>query len=127
MKIIIDTNLLMAIGQFKVDIFRELDRIITEKYELCIIDRTIDELKKIKENQKGKHKTAAKLALAIVKSKQPKIIKSKEDKSVDDLIVDLAKKEKIAVATQDKELKKKLKENKAKIIVLRQKRYLVLD
>src|SRR3989344_4718909 len=113
MKIIIDTNLLMAIGQFKVDIFRELDRIITEKYELCIIDRTIDELKKIKENQKGKHKTAAKLALAIVKSKQPKIIKSKEDKSVDDLIVDLAKKEKIAVATQDKELKKKLKENKA--------------
>ena len=123
-KIILDTNFLMAVGQFKVDIFSEIYRICNFNYQLCIMDKTVDELKKIiQSKQKGKDKAAAKLALAIISSKKLKILKTKEDKPVDDLILDVNN---AIVATTDKGLINKLKEKKAKIIRLRQKKYLVI-
>ena len=124
-KIILDTNFLMAVGQFKVDIFSEIYRICHFEYELCILDKTIDELKKIiQSKQKGKDKAAAKLALAIISSKKLKILKTKEDKPVDDLILDVND---AIVATTDKELINRLKEKKSKIIRLRQKKYLIME
>ena len=54
-KIILDTNILLIPYTQKVDIFSEFDRILDEPYNLFIIDQTVDELKKITENQKGKH------------------------------------------------------------------------
>ena len=68
-KIILDTNFLLIPSQSKVDIFAEIDKICMFKYELCIVDKTIDELNNIIEKQKGKHKAAAKLALQLIKSK----------------------------------------------------------
>ena len=123
-KIILDTNFLLIPYQFKVDIFSEIDRIILEKYQLYILDKTLDELEKIVKDkeQKGKNKLAAKLALLLVKAKDVKIIKTKKDKLVDDLIVELADKDTI-VCTQDTELKKRLP---CKIITLRQKKKLIL-
>ena len=124
-KIILDTNFLMAVGQFKVDIFSEIYRICNFNYQLCIMDKTVDELKKIiQSKQKGKDKAAAKLALAIISSKKLKILKTKEDKPVDDLILDAND---AIVATTDKELINRLKEKKAKIIRLRQKKYLIME
>ena len=48
-KIILDTNFLLIPAQFKVDIFDEIDRIMIEKYQLFVLDKTIDELKNEKE------------------------------------------------------------------------------
>lgn len=123
-KIIIDTNFLMAVSQFKVDIFSEIKRISDFKYELCIIDKTINELESIIEKQKGKNKAAAKLALTIIKNKKLKKIKTPAG-TVDDLIVKISNKDTI-VATQDMELKRKLREKHVPMIVLRQKKYLVI-
>jgi rRNA-processing protein FCF1 len=123
-KIIIDTNFLMAVSQFKVDIFSEIRRIAEFKYELCIIDKTVDELESIIEKQSGKQKRAAKLALSIIKLKKIKKIKTKEG-NVDELIVKNSDKNTI-VATQDMKLKKILKEREIPLIVLRQKKYLVI-
>jgi rRNA-processing protein FCF1 len=66
-KIILDTNFLMAISQFKIDIFEEIRRISDFKYQICILDKTIDELNNIIRTQKGKNKLAANLALQINK------------------------------------------------------------
>ena len=104
-KVILDTNFLMAVSQFKVDIFSEIRRICDFKYELFIIDKTINELESIIETQKGKN------------------IKTKEG-TVDELIVKISNKNTI-VATQDMELKRKLREKGVSLIVLRQKKYLV--
>ena len=124
-KIILDTNFLMAVGQFKVDIFSEIYRICNFNYQLFIIGKTVDELKKIiQSRQKGKDKATAKLALAIINAKKLKILKTKEDKPVDDLILDVND---AIVATTDKELINRLKEKKAKIIRLRQKKYLIME
>ena len=124
-KIILDTNFLLIPYQFKVDIFSEIERIADFKYELCVIDKTIDELKKIIEKQKGKDRKAAILGLIMLEQKGAKLIKTKEKKDVDTLILNTAKKGYI-VATQDAELKRKLKKAGISHIVLKGKSHLEL-
>ncbi len=123
-KIILDTNFLLIPIQFKVDIFSEIDRICLFNYKLYIVDKTIGELEKIIEEQKGKHKFAAKIALQLVEKKKVSKIKTGEGK-VDDLIVDLLDKDTI-LATQDALLRQRAVEKGSRVIMLRSKRYLVL-
>lgn len=125
-KIILDTNFLLIPGLFKVDIFTEIRRICDFSYKLYIIDRTIDELNKIIDTQPGKFKSSALLALKLIKAKNINILSTAEDKGVDELILDLIKKEEYVIATQDKALKSAIARKKIPLIVLRQKKYLVL-
>lgn len=123
-KIIIDTNFLLIPFQFRIDIFSEIDRIVDFKYELFIVDKTIDELKKIIKEQKGKNKEAAKIALALIKNKRIRKLKTDEELDVDSLLL---KQKEAIIATQDVILKRRLKKNKIKTITLRQKKYLMLN
>ena len=114
-KIIIDTNVLLA--KNNVDIFSELERICDFNYDICIIDKTIDEIK---------NKKNANLAMALINSKKISIIKTDKKKSVDDLILEAASKDKsIIVVTQDIDLKRALKEKGINIITIRQKNHLM--
>jgi rRNA-processing protein FCF1 len=117
--IIPDTNTWMAIGQFKVDIFSEVERICDFKYEIVVLDRIIEELEKIK---KGKENS--KLALAIIRQKGIKVIKT-EGGHVDDILVKLAEKGMIVI-TQDKELKERIKDVGGKVMTIRQQQKIVL-
>jgi len=123
-KIILDTNFLLIPAQFNIDIFAEIDRIMLEKYSLFVLDKTIDELKKLikDKHQKQKDKRASSLALQLIKAKKLKILKTKQDLSVDDLIVNLKGH---IIATQDIGLKRRLKAKKVKIITLRAKKKLI--
>ena len=121
--IILDTNTLMAIGQFKIDVFSEIDKLVDFKYEVKVLDKTVDELEKIIREQKGKQMRAAKLGLEIIKRKGVGMIKAGGD-NVDDILVDLAEKGAIIV-TQDKELKERIKGVKEKILTIRQKKKVV--
>ena len=123
-RIILDTNFLMIPFQFNLDIFSEIDRVCDFNYELCVFEKTIEELKHIAENQRGKDKKSAKFALDILKMKKINAIKS-ENKDVDELILENALGNTI-IATQDIALRRKLKEKGASMIVLRQKKYLQL-
>ena len=125
-KIILDTNFLMAVSQFRVDIFAELERICDFRYKLYIIDKTLDELNKVIENNKGRHGMAAKLALSLIKSKGVSTIKTDKNRIVDDLILDVVNQDFI-VATQDMALRSRLKEKKVALISIRQKKYLKLE
>ncbi len=122
-KIILDTNFLLIPAQFKVDIFSEIERVCDFKYSLNVLDKTVGELKGIVQKQKGKQKLAAALALKLLKAKKVKVIKTEKGKYVDDVLVEMAKKGDILVATQDRALKKRLK---VPLILLRQKKYLVI-
>ena len=116
-RVILDTNFLLAIGQFGIDVFSELERICDFPYKVCVLDKTIDELNKVLTTG-GKDKAAAKLALSLVKEKVEVINTS--DGYVDDILVQLANEENI-IATQDKELKNRIK---TMIITIKQKKYL---
>lgn len=118
-QIILDTNIILHAIQFKIDINKELNRILTFQYETCILDKTITELNFLEKKKDPKTKLLAKIARHLIKDY--KVIKSPKEK-VDDSLVELANKDTI-IATQDKEVKKQIK---TPIIIIRQKTHLEL-
>ncbi len=123
-KIIIDTNFLLIPYQFKVDIFSEISRVCSFSYELYIVDKTIQELEKIVNKQTGKNRKAAALGMIFLGQRIKGRIKAGE-LTVDEAILKQASKSKgCIVATQDAELKRKLKKKGVSLIVLKNKAYL---
>ena len=120
-KIILDTNFIMAVPQFKIDIFSEIERIADFPYQLCILDKTTEELENIIKKQKGRQKKAAKLCMALLNHKKLKAIKT--EKNADEALLELSKDS--IIATQDQLLARRIKESSGKTIALRQKKYLV--
>ena len=139
-KVLLDTNFIMIPAKFKVDIYSELNRIILEPFELYVLDKSLIELDNIIKLQKGKEREAARLAKAILKAKiklgkaklisasevaeKPKALKTTSMDYVDRIILGLRG---FIVATNDKELRLKLKKEGVRTILLRQRKYLVLD
>jgi rRNA-processing protein FCF1 len=117
-KILLDTNFLLTVGEFKIDIFSELNRVCGFNYELFTLDKVADEIKNIIKKQKGKTKKNAEFALKLLKKIRK--IKTKEG-FTDDIIAELSKD--YIVATQDNNLKKRLKGKK---LIIRQKNYIIL-
>jgi uncharacterized protein len=125
-KIILDTNCLMIPGQYKVDIFSEIERIMEEPFELCIVEETLNELNRLVMSGSAKDKFAAKLALVLTIQKNLKRLPSSKGRvSADDEIVK-ASDDNTIVATQDLILRDRVREKGAKVIGLRQKKYLVV-
>ena len=115
-KIILDTDFLIDCIKFKIDFISEISRISDFNYKLCIIDKTLDELR---------NKANYKLIKGILESNNVDIINTEKNKKVDDLILDIAD-ENYIIATQDRELKDKLKKKEISVITIRQKSYLIL-
>ena len=113
MEIIIDTNMLMEkniIGQAR-------------KFgQPIILSSVIEELKRIGIG-KGKNAKKAKLALEIIEKKRMDIVIT--EKKGDNAILDYSRDNKCIVATNDKELIKKLKNREVIVLRLRQGKYLV--
>ncbi len=126
-KILLDTNFLMIPCQFRADIFSELERMCSFSYKLFILDATLAELKKLALS-KGKKGGCARVALKLIEANNVEVFSSQDytDKHTDDLIVKITNKDWI-VATQDMNLKRRLKEKGVGLIILRQKGYLMLD
>ena len=111
--IILDTNFLVYLLEFKIDLFQELDRITEAGYKVKILDKTLDELKNLKSMY-------AKIALKLTDKFE--IIKTNSDKCVDDILAESEDPNTI-IGTQDKELKSRLKPSK---LIIRQKKYLAI-
>ena len=119
-RILIDTNALMAIAEFKIDVFQELDRICDFAYNVSVLQGTILELEKIQKEQRLRFKLQAKLALALLKAKKVEIISG--EGHVDNILAEYSKQGDL-VLTQDMALKKKLSRP---YLTLRQKKYVVM-
>ena len=121
--IILDTNFLVDCLAWKVDFFRELERIMLFTYELKVVDKTLDELEKIIQTAKPDVKIGARLAKQLVAKKRISVITTDRKGYTDTLILKLAGKDTI-VATQDQGFKRRLKEKGIPVIIIRQKKYL---
>ena len=117
MKIILDTNFLIDCAKYHLDYCSEL-----RGHKLYTLDGVVLELEKLIKQKKGIH---AKLALQILKEKPVKVLKTKDKGSigtlgsyVDDILVNM---EGYAIATNDLNLKKRLK---TKVFTIRQKKYI---
>lgn len=128
-KVILDTNFLLIPGQFGVDIFSEISRIMSEPYEICVLQKSVDELETLIQRM-GKKKEAlnAKLGYIMLKQKGLKTLRGSSEAYVDDELLGLVKDNPkgVIVATQDAELKKKIISASGRIIELKQKSHLIL-
>ncbi len=125
-KVVLDTNFLLIPGQFRVDIFEEIKRIADFRFKLYIFEKTEKELENILKNAKTKDRMAANIAKKLIKERDISYLKGDEALSVDEQIIEFARSNECFVATQDAELKRKLKKEgkSTRFIVLRNRKTL---
>jgi len=118
LKILLDTSFVLDIFRYKIDflVFQEFN----ENVELFISEETLREIRSIA-NRKTKEGRLAIVALKLVENEQIKVVRSLK-KEVDEDLIYLAKKEGFIVATNDKDLKKKLKKENVRVVCLRNKK-----
>ncbi|UXM84303.1 type II toxin-antitoxin system VapC family toxin [Methanococcus aeolicus] len=129
-KVIFDTNFLIYAIKHKINIDYELNRVLTTNYEIIILKCIVGELEKLKTQLKGKEKFSINILLSLIKKYN--IEEYSNGKYADDIIVNYVeeqkeKNNKIVVCTNDKELKNKLGNLGAPIIIVKQKNYFELQ
>ncbi len=127
MKVILDSNFLFLPSQFKVDIFEELTSLLSQRYDPVLLSPTYKELRKIAEEGSPKMCKQASMALKLAEKCHVVEVKQDLNETPDDVIVRLAAKWKCPVATNDRVLKKRLRDISVPVIYLRQKSRLEMD
>ena len=123
-EVVIDTNFFMVPFQFNVDIITELENLLPS-YKLTTPSFVINELKGLKNNNKGKTRMNANLALKLANSSKVEIkdISLLENETVDDALLRVSE----VLATNDIELKKRAKDKGITVAYLRQKKYIAIE
>jgi rRNA-processing protein FCF1 len=121
MKIILDTNALMVPAEFGVDIFSELAALGFDEW--IVPSGVTRELEGIASRGRGRGRDAARVALSLI-DRCRMIEAAGTAGNVDDSILELAVEMKVAVFTNDTELKGRLRDSYVKVVYLRQRSYL---
>ncbi|NLE05734.1 MAG: DNA-binding protein [Crenarchaeota archaeon] len=127
LKIIIDTNAFFVPLQCKIDIFNELDKIVTKTYVPILISPVKKELVTLIKQESTQKSKEATFALSL--SEKCKFIKvvGKSKETTDDVILRIAKQWNAPVLTNDKLLKKRLRDISMPVIYVRAKSRLEID
>ena len=112
--VILDTDFLIHSLKFRISIKEELSRVCDFPFVAGVLDKTLEELQ---------GKPLEKLAKAYIE-KELTIFKTSCDKPADDLLLFQTG---AVIATDDKELKERLKKANFPIISIRQKKYYHLE
>ena len=124
-EVVIDTNFFMVPFQFNVDIITELENKLPS-YTLTTPSFVINELKGLKNNNKGKVRLNANLALKKLANSSKVEIKDislLENETVDDALLRVSE----VLATNDIELKNRAKDKGITVVYLRQKKYIAVE
>lgn len=114
----LDTNFLVAPFQFSFPLFEELEQLYPYQ-ELYTLKSAVEEAKSIKG---GKYKD---LVEQIIENESITVLEAEGEGIVDDLLVRIS--DEYVVATNDKELKKRIKDLGRPVIIIRQKNHLVVE
>lgn len=128
LKIILDSNALFVPLQFKIDVFEELKKLLNMKFELILLSPIRHELEKIAE--KGSPKMRRNASYALKMAEKCKLIELDEKtagSSPDDTIFKVAREWKSPVFTNDRELRKRLRNINVPVIYVRQKSHLEIE
>lgn len=116
-KIMLDTNFLVAPFQFSVDIFGELEEMYPFA-DVYTLESAVEEARSI---EGGKFRD---LVPELLEKKDVEIVEAEGSSGVDDLLVDASRR--FIVATNDKELKRRIRDRDRPVIILRSKSHLEL-
>ncbi len=126
LKIILDANFFFIPAQFRLDIFEELANLLNKRFEAVLLSSTKKELEGLVQSN-PKIQNQALLALQFAEKCSFVTVDKMVDETYDDVVVRVAADWKCPVATNDKEMKKRLRKKGVTTIFLRQKRRLAVD
>ena len=126
LKVILDANFFFIPAQFRLDIFEELAKLLNKRFEPILLSSTKKELEGLAQSNPKIQKQAG-LALKFAEKCSFVNVDKKPNETYDDVVVRVATEWKCPVATNDKEMKKRLREKGVTTIFLRQKRRLAME
>jgi hypothetical protein len=126
-KVILDANFLFIPIQFNLDIFDELQRILNRRFVSIVLSSTVKELEGLTQSKSLKTQKQAENALKLVDKCKFVSVNKNCNETFDDVIVRISSEWKCIVATNDRNLKQKLREKGVPVIYMRQKKRLELE
>lgn len=125
-KVILDSNFLMIPFQFHIDIFQEIEYLLQKKVDFIVPSAVKQELTSISARG-GEGSSEASLALQLASRCRVVEVSLHPEETVDDAIVKAAQKLSAVVATNDIELKKKLRDMRIPVVIMRDKSKLEIE
>ncbi|MEM3617319.1 MAG: DNA-binding protein [Candidatus Bathyarchaeia archaeon] len=127
LKVILDSNALFIPLRFKMDIFEELRNLLNRNVEFVLLSPVKRELETLAE--KGSPKTRKEAAYALKLAEKCRVVDLGEscEGSPDDAIVKVAREWRNPVFTNDKALRKRLRDINVPVIYVRQKSRLEIE
>ena len=136
-QIFLDANFILTPSTLKVDIYKQLAINFPKSYELVVLSATFTELEdKIRKYpRKTKLKQEYQLCRAILEQQEYTLIQCERQhpgKLVDDLLLEYAlssfeQGKNVYIATNDKDLRRKCRNKKIKVIFVRQNKFLEIE
>jgi rRNA-processing protein FCF1 len=125
--IILDANAFFVPLTLNIDIFEGIKKILNRNFELVLLSSTLEELERISTHGSPKKRKQAENALRLTQKCRVLKTSHKEKIPVDDIIVRVASNQKYAVFTNDRQLRKRLRDINVPVIYVRQKSRLEID
>lgn len=125
LKVIVDSNALFVPFQFQIDIFEELKTLLNRNSELILLSPIHEELEKIA--NKGSPKTRKQASSALKLAEKCTLYECGFAGSADDTIVRMAREWNCVVFTNDRALRKRLRDTGVPVVFLRQRHRLELE
>jgi rRNA-processing protein FCF1 len=126
-KIILDSNFLLVPFQFGVNIFEAIEDLLDRNIEFIVLPQILEEVKRIADGMDDDSR-GARLALKLIGERCKVLdLEGIEGLDVDESIVRAAVKLGAAVATNDRELRRKLRSKGIPTIFLRERSHLDID
>ena len=127
LKVIVDSNALYVPLEFKIDIFEELRNLLNRRIDFVLLSTVKRELEILATKDSSKIRREATFALKLAEKCKYVPVENDEKLSTDDAIVKVAKNWNCPVFTNDRQLKKKLRDISVPVIYVRQKSRLYID
>jgi rRNA-processing protein FCF1 len=124
---VLDTSILMLAAEHRIDLFGEISRLIPMAHKCVILTSVYNELNNMINSKSGKEKLLARVALKIAGNCE--VVNFEDNKIADDSILEFAKGNvgKVIVATNDAELRRKLRMLSIPVIYVRGFNHLEMD
>jgi len=126
-KVVLDANFFFVPSQFNLDIFEELANLLNQRFEPILLSSTQKELQGLAESSSQKIRKRAELGLKLAEKCRFVSVGKRSMETYDDVIVRVAAEWKSPVATNDRELRRRLRTLGLPVIFLRQKHRLELE
>ncbi len=125
-RVILDSNFLFLVFQFKIDIFDEMEALIG-RFEPVVLSTTVKELEELTKRGSEKLRRQASAALKMAGRCKVMNVEMEPGETFDDVILRIAKEWRYPVATNDRTLRRRLRGEDVPTIFLRQRSHLEIE